>query len=160
VADNSSSDNLDLSRSGPSIHYRGQPPRPLLHLGQREFSRPGAEPAEASGSEVVPPGDGSDSPERERSAAESRSARALLKELGEEFVRLRAENRTSAWVAYQRKIACNLYVLIPYAINLKEATGLLIQLEEFMKGEAGVKVATPSEVVREWLNAGVEGRAS
>lgn len=73
---------------------------------------------------------------------------------------LREKNRNSAWAAFQKKIASNLHILIPFAISLKEATSLLREIEEFMKNDAGATTASPAEATANWLNAGVEGRAN
>lgn len=125
----------------------------LQHTGQLQIDSTGADADAPQGpepAELRARGAGS---QGAGLAAEGRRASQLLKELGDEFVRLRAENRTAAWAAYQRKIASNLHILVPAAIGLKDATSLLREIEEFMKTDAGASVATPSERIREWLNS-------
>jgi hypothetical protein len=144
---------MDDTRSDSDRRILTIPAHRSEHTGQLEISQPRTPANEAPSSSPAGTGEEDSTTGRGGLAAEGRRASQLLKELGEEFVRLRAENRTAAWAAYQRKIASNLNILVPFAIGLKDVTSLLRELEEFMKTDAGASVATPSEVIRSWLNS-------
>lgn len=124
-----------------------------LGTGGPETVPTGTQSTETKGGQSAASRATSEGPDGSGVIAEGRRASAILRQLGEEFVKLREQNRTSAWAAYQQRIARNLHILVPVALSLKDATSLLREIEEFMKNDQGASVSTPSEIVREWLNA-------
>lgn len=74
-----------------------------------------------------------------------------MREIGEEFVRLREDSRAGAWSALQRKLMSHFDVLVPYAVSMKDFLALSIDIEEFLKTEQGTESMHPMEALEHWL---------
>jgi hypothetical protein len=94
------------------------------------------------------------SPFSESDADERTAAIAILKEIGQEFTRLRKSNRTAAWGALQERLMEHLHMLVPNVVTLKDFMGLNIDIESFIKSDTGTTTKEPLEVIREFLAGG------
>jgi len=115
---------------------------PFVDKDRQRASGPGREADE----ETLPAFSLAEEPERQRAAD-------VLKEIGDEFNRLRESNRTSAFGALQKKLWANVAVLVPYAVTLKDFIGLSVSIEDFIKSDTGTTAKEPLEVIREFLDA-------
>ncbi len=48
----------------------------------------------------------------------------MLREIGENFTKLRHTNRTAAWSDLQEKLMTNISVLVPNVVTLKDFIGI------------------------------------
>ena len=78
-----------------------------------------------------------------------------MKEIGEEFVRLREGSRSGAWSSLQRKLMSNMDLLVPEATSLKDFLNLSVDIENFLKTEQGSESMHPMQALESWLNAKV-----
>ena len=77
-----------------------------------------------------------------------------MKEIGEEFVRLREGSRSGAWSSLQRKLMSNMDLLVPEATSLKDFLNLSVDMENFLKTEQGSESMHPMQALEKWLNEG------
>lgn len=77
-----------------------------------------------------------------------------MKEIGEEFVRLREGSRSGAWSSLQRKLMSNMDLLVPEATSLKDFLNLSIDVENFLRTEQGSESLHPMQALENWLNQG------
>jgi hypothetical protein len=75
-----------------------------------------------------------------------------MREIGEEFVRLRENSRAGAWADLQKKLMSNMDTLVPEATSLKDFLGLSIDIENFLKTEQGSESLHPIEALAKFLN--------
>ena len=81
-----------------------------------------------------------------------KNAQEILKQIGTKFAEVRGRGKSAAWEDYQRLIASNLDTLVlGGAISLKEASQLLMQVEEFRKGSSE-NGKTPGMLLADWLS--------
>lgn len=48
----------------------------------------------------------------------------------------------------------NMGVLVPFTVSLKDLLAAVTSIEEMLEGKTADGGATPTEIVREWLNGG------
>jgi hypothetical protein len=77
-----------------------------------------------------------------------------MREIGEEFVRLRKESRAGAWSSLQERLMTNLGLLVPDATSMKDFFSLAMAIEDFLRTEQGSESMHPMEALEKWLNQG------
>jgi hypothetical protein len=83
----------------------------------------------------------------------SERAASVLKEIGDEFNRLREGSRTTAFGSLQKKLWAHVDVLVPSTVTLKDFIGLSIDIESFIKSDTGTTTEEPLEVFRKFLDS-------
>lgn len=84
-------------------------------------------------------------------------ARRLFREIGERFNENRRASKTRAYAAYRHDLMANLDVLIMGgAIDLKEVTTVITNLELLTKETEAEATETPATVLGRWLRMGPE----
>lgn len=84
--------------------------------------------------------------------AERSDARRLFREIGERFNENRKKSKTAAYAAYRHDLMANLDVLIMGgAIDLKEVTTVITNLELLTKETEAESTETPATVLGKWL---------
>jgi hypothetical protein len=82
-------------------------------------------------------------------------ARRLFREIGERFNENRRASKTRAYAAYRHDLMANLDVLIMGgAIDLKEVTTVITNLELLTKETEAEATETPATVLGRWLRMG------
>lgn len=74
-----------------------------------------------------------------------------MREIGEEFVRLRESSRAGAWSDLQRRLMGHFDVLVPMVVSMKDFLALSIDIETFLKTEQGSESLHPMEALERWL---------
>jgi hypothetical protein len=77
----------------------------------------------------------------------------LLNHIGQEFVRLRQNNRAGAWAYLQEELMRNMGTLVPHTTSLKDLISQNIDIESFMKSAEGTKSMDPIETMAHFLNS-------
>ena len=83
---------------------------------------------------------------------ERADARRLFRELGETFNVNRKKSKTAAYAAYRHDLMANLDTLIMGgAIDLKEVTTVITNLEQYTKETEAESTETPATILGRWL---------
>ena len=162
----------DASTTGGRVRGRGRgrsatnsaavaaaEPGPAGRRGRPPGSGKKAKQAEASSKlpaaiqKLVPKSETRDAPrvivptETERS-----SATRLFREIGETFNKNRKKSKTAAYAAFRHDLMANLDTLIMGgAIDLKEATTIITNLEQYTKETEAESTETPATILGRWL---------
>ncbi len=84
--------------------------------------------------------------------AERSDARRLFREIGETFNTNRKKSKTAAYAAFRHDLMANLDTLIMGgAIDLKEATTIITNLEQYTKETEAESTETPATILGRWL---------
>ena len=84
--------------------------------------------------------------------AERSDARRLFREIGETFNSNRKKSKTAAYAAFRHDLMANLDTLIMGgAIDLKEATSIITNLEQYTKETEAESTETPATILGRWL---------
>lgn len=84
--------------------------------------------------------------------AERQDARCLFREIGERFNVNRKRSKTAAYAAYRHDLMANLDTLIMGgAIDLKEVTTVITNLEQYTKETEAESTETPATILGRWL---------
>jgi hypothetical protein len=103
----------------------------------------------SSGSKIIPTPSAAD------------AARKLFGEIGERFNVNRKRSKTAAYAAYRHDLMANLGTLIMGgAIDLKEVTTVITNLEQYTKETEAESTETPATIVGRWLRMEPEEVAS
>ena len=113
---------------------------PLLHKDGRRTSSPRGEADAETLSPLSP-------------ASPNERAASVLKEIGDEFNRLREGSRTTAFGSLQKKLWAHVDILVPSTVTLKDFIGLSIDIESFIKSDTGTTTEEPLEVFRKFLDS-------
>ena len=76
-----------------------------------------------------------------------------MKEIGEEYDRLRENSRAGGWADLQRIIMRSMHILVPETTSFKEIVSIALDIESFLKTEQGAQSMHPMEALENWLNA-------
>jgi hypothetical protein len=88
--------------------------------------------------------------------AERSDARRLFREIGETFNNNRKKSKTAAYAAFRHDLMANLDTLIMGgAIDLKEATSIITNLEQYTKETEAESTETPATILGRWLRMDV-----
>jgi hypothetical protein len=83
---------------------------------------------------------------------ERSDARRLFREIGETFNRNRKKSKTAAYAAFRHDLMANLDTLIMGgALDLKEATAIITNLEQYTKETETESTETPATILGRWL---------
>ena len=83
---------------------------------------------------------------------ERSDARRLFREIGETFNKNRKKSKTAAYAAFRHDLMANLDTLIMGgAIDLKEATTIITNLEQYTKETEAESTETPATILGRWL---------
>lgn len=83
---------------------------------------------------------------------ERSSATRLFREIGETFNKNRKKSKTAAYAAFRHDLMANLDTLIMGgAIDLKEATTIITNLEQYTKETEAESTETPATILGRWL---------
>jgi hypothetical protein len=83
---------------------------------------------------------------------ERSDARRLFREIGETFNLNRKKSKTAAYAAFRHDLMANLDTLIMGgAIDLKEATAIITNLEQYTKETEAESTETPATILGKWL---------
>jgi hypothetical protein len=83
---------------------------------------------------------------------ERSDARCLFREIGETFNENRKKSKTAAYAAFRHDLMANLDTLIMGgAIDLKEATTIITNLEQYTKETEAESTETPATILGRWL---------
>lgn len=84
--------------------------------------------------------------------SERQDARRLFREIGERFNVNRKRSKTAAYAAYRHDLMANLDTLIMGgAIDLKEVTTVITNLEQYTKETEAESTETPATILGKWL---------
>ena len=84
--------------------------------------------------------------------SERSDARRLFREIGETFNNNRKLSKTKAYAAFRHDLMANLDTLIMGgAIDLKEATTIITNLEQYTKETEAESTETPATILGRWL---------
>lgn len=84
--------------------------------------------------------------------SERADARRLFRAIGERFNENRKKSKTAAYTAYRQDLMANLDTLIMGgAIDLKEATTIITNLEQYTKETEAESTETPATILGRWL---------
>jgi hypothetical protein len=84
--------------------------------------------------------------------AERQDARRLFREIGQRFNDNRKKSKTAAYAGFRHDLMDNLDTLVMGgAIDLKEATSIITNLEQYTKETESESVETPATVLGRWL---------
>jgi len=84
--------------------------------------------------------------------AERADARHLFREIGQRFNENRKKSKTSAYAGFRHDLMDNLDTLVMGgAIDLKEATTIITNLEQFTKETEAESTETPATILGRWL---------
>jgi hypothetical protein len=76
----------------------------------------------------------------------------LFREIGETFNNNRKKSKTAAYAAFRHDLMANLDTLIMGgALDLKEATSIITNLEQYTKETEAESTETPATVLGRWL---------
>lgn len=83
---------------------------------------------------------------------ERNDARRLFREIGERFNQNRKKSKTAAYAAYRHDLMANLDTLIMGgALDLKEATTIITNLEQYTRETEAESTETPATILGRWL---------
>lgn len=85
-------------------------------------------------------------------AARLARGRELMREIGEEYDRLRTDSRAKGWADLQRKLMRSMHILVPETVSLDQVISMSLKIEEFLKTEQGNSSMHPIEALEKWLN--------
>lgn len=86
------------------------------------------------------------------SETERADARRLFREIGERFNQNRKKSKTAAYAAYRHDLMANLDTLIMGgALDLKEATTIITNLEQYTRETEAESTETPATILGRWL---------
>lgn len=112
-------------------------PRAIAKLVAKEEAQPASAPTKGH---LVP------------TESERADARRLFREIGERFNENRKKSKTAAYAAYRHDLMANLDTLIMGgAIDLKEATTIITNLEQYTKETEQESTDTPATLLGKWL---------
>ena len=101
---------------------------------------------------LVPKSDTSSPSKLIPTEAERSDARRLFREIGETFNSNRKKSKTAAYAAFRHDLMANLDTLIMGgAIDLKEATSIITNLEQYTKETEAESTETPATILGRWL---------
>ena len=84
--------------------------------------------------------------------SERADARRLFREIGERFNANRKKSKTAAYAGYRHDLMANLDTLVMGgALDLKDATTIITNLEQFTKETEAESTETPATVLGRWL---------
>ena len=75
-----------------------------------------------------------------------------MKQIGDEFVRLRKESRAGAWADLQERLMANFGILVPEAASMTDFFKLSMAIEDFLRTEQGHESMHPMEALEAFLN--------
>jgi hypothetical protein len=109
-------------------------------------------PEQTGGKGAVPAVSDKSSPKYVPTESERQDARRLFREIGERFNENRKKSKTAAYAAYRHDLMANLDTLIMGgAIDLKEATTIITNLEQYTKETEAESTETPATILGRWL---------
>ena len=89
--------------------------------------------------------------------SERANATRLFRQIGETFNENRKKSKTAAYAAYRHDLMANLDTLIMGgAIDLKEVTTVITNLEQYTKETEAESTETPATILGRWLRMGPE----
>jgi hypothetical protein len=102
---------------------------------------------------LIPPTDNAAAPRvLVPTESERQDARRLFREIGERFNVNRKRSKTAAYAAYRHDLMANLDTLIMGgAIDLKEVTTVITNLEQYTKETEAESTETPATILGKWL---------
>lgn len=125
-------------RKGKQAEAKPALPKAIAKLAPKD---PNAQP---SSSRIIP------------TESERADARRLFREIGERFNENRKKSKTAAYAAYRHDLMANLDTLIMGgAIDLKEATTIITNLEQYTKETEAESTETPATILGRWLRMDV-----
>jgi hypothetical protein len=84
--------------------------------------------------------------------AERQDARRLFREIGQRFNDNRKKSKTAAYAGFRHDLMDNLDTLVMGgAIDLKEATTIITNLEQYTKETEAESTETPATILGRWL---------
>jgi hypothetical protein len=88
---------------------------------------------------------------------ERADARRLFREIGERFNDNRKKSKTAAYSGYRHDLMANLDTLVMGgALDLKDATTIITNLEQYTKETEAESTETPATVLGRWLRMSAE----
>lgn len=92
--------------------------------------------------------------------SERQDARRLFREIGQRFNENRKKSKTAAYAGFRHDLMDNLDTLVMGgAIDLKEATTIITNLEQYTRETEQESTETPATILGKWLRMGPEEMA-
>jgi len=144
---------------GQRIELDGNHGEAYVRPEQTDWKRKPGRPASAAPAlpkaiaKLVPKSDANNAPRAIVPTETERSdARRLFREIGETFNKNRKKSKTAAYAAFRHDLMANLDTLIMGgAIDLKEATTIITNLEQYTKETEAESTETPATILGRWL---------
>ena len=100
----------------------------------------------------APPSPSSTSPRFVPTEVERQDARRLFREIGQRFNENRKKSKTAAYAGFRHDLMDNLDTLVMGgAIDLKEATTIITNLEQYTRETEAESTETPATILGRWL---------